>query len=421
MLDISMRVADSISFEMSTGNDFEVGAPDSQTPDVDQPLLHLDDPAVFLDKVYQRRDFAYNKWWHVRQGIIQERVDTERTRLSRTVRYGDYDAEATLRHWKKLRFKIEFECLQIDHDKEWKLGIAHEGPFPGRRRITLRPRYESGSASNQLGKSDSQFGLTNTMGPDELKQALAKAYTGYIRDVTTYEAEVAADPTSPELAPDGAAGLSDPQQPGGANPNNAFNQFGNGWGLVDADGSEEGYGVVGLAPGAIDDQTDPIARPDHTQDLKFFEDNQKQVRQVETGPCYGGVRRITADRVLQEVEVSMVTPSGKYLGYLSFTARELTFTSSIDDKSDDASAVTLQTKKKMRRRRWILAAISSIYLRRYCLRDSAVEIFFRRGKHRSVFVDFGSTRNDAVIRNEFVKLLIEVAPAPAKVSLGKNI
>ncbi len=57
--------------------------------------------------------------------------------------------------------------------------------------------------------------------------------------------------------------------------------------------------------------------------------------------------------------------------------------------------------------------ISAIYLRRYRLRDSALEVFFRKGKHRNFFVDFGHTREDSKARTEFAKALMSVAPNSA--------
>lgn len=60
-----------------------------------------------------------------------------------------------------------------------------------------------------------------------------------------------------------------------------------------------------------------------------------------------------------------------------------------------------------------LDTISAIYLRRYRLRDSALEVFFRKGKHRNFFVDFGHTREDSKTRTDFAKALMAVAPASA--------
>jgi len=37
----------------------------------------------------------------------------------------------------------------------------------------------------------------------------------------------------------------------------------------------------------------------------------------------------------------------------------------------------------------VLADVAGVFLRRYHLRDSALEVFLRRGRHRSFFLDFG--------------------------------
>ena len=55
--------------------------------------------------------------------------------------------------------------------------------------------------------------------------------------------------------------------------------------------------------------------------------------------------------------------------------------------------------------------VSAIYLRRYRLRDSALEVFCRKGKHRNFFVDFGHTKENAKQRNEFAKALMASAPS----------
>lgn len=40
-------------------------------------------------------------------------------------------------------------------------------------------------------------------------------------------------------------------------------------------------------------------------------------------------------------------------------------------------------------------------------------MFFRKGKHRNVFIDFGHKKEDVKQRNEFAKFLMSVAPATA--------
>ena len=77
---------------------------------------------------------ALTKWCQVRRGIVQERVDSERARLSRCMESLDFAAEATVRFWNKLKHKVEAEVFQEQQCCEWKLGVANEGPFPTRRR-----------------------------------------------------------------------------------------------------------------------------------------------------------------------------------------------------------------------------------------------------------------------------------------------
>jgi hypothetical protein len=74
------------------------------------------------------------------------------------------------------------------------------------------------------------------------------------------------------------------------------------------------------------------------------------------------------------------------------------------DHLEDVAAVTLEAHRKTRRRKWSVGAISAIYMRRYRLRDSSIEVFFGRGKHRNFFIDFGSSEDDVRRRNEFVKV-----------------
>lgn len=52
-------------------------------------------------------------------------------------------------------------------------------------------------------------------------------------------------------------------------------------------------------------------------------------------------------------------------------------------------------------------------MRRFRLRDSAMEVFFKKGKHRNFFVDFGHTKENARLRNEFARALMTAAPATA--------
>ena len=92
------------------------------------------------------KEKLFQSWIKMRQGILLERVDTEKARLARTVRALQLASEATDKFWTKLQRKIESEYMDDGHACQWKLGVAHEGFFPGRRRVVLRPRFDVGSA-----------------------------------------------------------------------------------------------------------------------------------------------------------------------------------------------------------------------------------------------------------------------------------
>ena len=49
--------------------------------------------------------------------------------------------------------------------------------------------------------------------------------------------------------------------------------------------------------------------------------------------------------------------------------------------------------------------VERVRKRRYRLRESALEVFLRRGKRRSLFVDFGSEPRDQGRRNDFIRAL----------------
>lgn len=49
--------------------------------------------------------------------------------------------------------------------------------------------------------------------------------------------------------------------------------------------------------------------------------------------------------------------------------------------------------------------VERVRKRRYRLRESALEVFLRRGKRRSLFVDFGPESRDQGRRNDFIRAL----------------
>ena len=109
----------------------------------------------------QAKERLFQSWVKMRQGILLERVDTEKARLARTVRALQLASEATDKFWTKLRRKIESEYLDDGHACQWKLGVAHEGFFPGRRRVVLRPRFDVGPAETGTRDDDDVDGDHN--------------------------------------------------------------------------------------------------------------------------------------------------------------------------------------------------------------------------------------------------------------------
>lgn len=113
----------------------------------------------------------------------------------------------------------------------------------------------------------------------------------------------------------------------------------------------------------------------------------------------------------------MVTPSGNYFGNITITKTDLSFVSLYDTEAckaaADLAAVNLDGKRRHKRRRWMLSAIYAIYRRRYRLRETACELFFNSGKHRSVFFSFGSSKSDVTLRNNCLHILMERCPKSA--------
>ena len=265
---------------------------------------------------------------------------------------------------------------------------------------------------------------------------------------------------------------------------NTPSQPGDGWGLIGADGSDEGYGVVGLTNGNDDlspfevsiirsppspdrmrlkssemtltseisassilsnnttttaltattttavvnntnaQATTNIQQPqaavapvvDMNGDIRLVEEAIQQGRRIDTGPCHTGTRRMSHGPPSFSAKVILVTASGHFCGVLSLAPKDVYFLSSfdrVDENNIDSAAVNVVRQLRIRRRRWTISSISAIYLRRYRLRETAIEVFFRRGKHRHFFVDFGPTKEDAKARTNFARALMEAAPTSA--------
>jgi hypothetical protein len=393
---------------------------------------------------------GFLSWLKVRQGILTDRIDSERSRLSKSMKSQDANSEATKKYWKKAKRKTESEYFLETHKCQWKLGISHEGQFYGRKRLILRPRFDfiytdpstkdailNNSHDTSFGGGSGGEGTDLDMSAEEFDKLLTKEYSGYIKDVTRTDAGTVS----------GGFAVGDERKPGEMSEHGNTGIPGTGWGLVDADGSEDGFGVIGIVkdgnttnPSNLDslkltpvDEKDQapltsvtgiamssktVDEKDILSDLIHTEEALDSIKGVlEVGPSLSGVSRPDSSTPKLEARVVMVTASGTCWGYLQLNDDELFFRSSFgleDARKDDNAAVNIGGREqRMRRRRWKLDCISAIYLRRYRLRDSAIEIFFRKGKHRNVFFDFGHTRDDAKLRNEFSRSLNTAAPSNA--------
>lgn len=313
----------------------------------------------------------------------------------------DLSSEATKKFWKKARRKVESEALGEAHKCQWKLGVAHEGHFPSRKRVVLRPRFDNEYGAYAEGPSVDPEGNSRELtesrnsGDDlsglaagtseELDRALAKACAGYITDVTRDEKGHGAEDQDSKSAGEGGAS-------GGKLTNDSSHGVladgvkvpGTGWGLVDADGSEEGYGVVGLTLSDTSPTSPPVAADsankavtargtsnEATIAVPAAQDQLGDVRQVEenfrlgkanaTGPCHSGTRRVDSGPSMLDASVILITASGNFWGQLSFNGKEIFFTSSSaagSGHAEDSAAVTLSKNIRMRRRRWVVSASS---------------------------------------------------------------
>lgn len=249
------------------------------------------------------------------------------------------------------------------------LGVAHEGYFPARKRVVLRPRFDvcaeeprpvddyddrdrdrdrHRDKGDRDGEADllNEDGGRNSMVEDEyslvesdamnlnsekVKEALAVALGGLIIDVTQGDGKKGdgigenvsvgdESPVSDEVkdrAETAALGFSLRTL---EEKNNSATAPGSGWGLVDADGSDEGYGVVGLEMGAVDHSGVRVIgegdlksnevkgkaqiRIDHDSkinsvandrmgDVRLVESGIREGSDVvETGPSHGGTKKV---------------------------------------------------------------------------------------------------------------------------------
>ena len=380
------------------------GEGDSNAPVIPRDLPSTETLTAVEEEEVLRQSY-FDNWIALRRGIMQDRADSERARLMRTNESIDFSIDATQRYWKSARRKTETELFMDEPSCEWKLGIAHEGYFPSRKRVVLRPRFgdsHRGSKYSYMGaQTVPDMRKSGSMSAEELQMMLLQSLPGVILDVT-----------DASFGEGGGCAL-DSSGKGGAPP-------GSGWGMVDADDSEEGYGVVGVATEGEDEQSPPLENEkiamDSGGDVRAIEEGMRLGRDINTGPAHSGTRRINNDATIQEAEVVLISPSGNYVGVLTFSSKDIFFVSTHEHEGghlDDVAAVTLLPNRRTRRRKWLLSTVCSVFLRRYRLRDSALEVFFSRGKHRNFFVDFGSSSEDIKRRNRFAKALMHYSPRSA--------
>lgn len=338
---------------------------------------------------------AFPQWLALRQGIISERVDTERARLTRAMTLQDMSSESTKKFWRRLRRKLEAEVFQESHFCQWKLGIAHEGPFFGRKRLIARPRYDNfyGVIPSPMHQRLDSSGVHDVdLSSDELNEALQKQYMGYIKDVTRSEG---IEPGDSVPADDTTESLEKSSNTNADNKMKLEDGYvdlpGGGWGVVGADGSEEGFGVVGVAqdfspavffsdsipanadtpvPENISVST-PVPKGKASGNSNTNEEVADKVRPldslagadelyrsaratIETGP---GQAAMFKSESLQKIEakVVMITASGTCWGVLACNGEDLFFRSAQEQseaRAQDHASVNAAKDVKLRRRRW---------------------------------------------------------------------
>lgn len=406
--DLSFHDMDAQSSHSTGANSADESKDDSSALDTSKRGPGGGNILTAVEEEEMLRQSYFTNWISLRRGIMQDRADSERARLARANESAALSMDATQRFWKNFRRKTESETFLDEHSCEWKLGVAHEGYFPSRKRIVLRPRFGEGHRgikySYMGGAQEMQREDSNSMSAEELQMMLLQSNPGIILDVTNAEFDKMGEESSAH----------------GGKASGKSGAAAGGWGMVDADeGEEGGYGVVGVAS-EEEEQSSPLESDkvllDTGGDIKDIEEGRRMGRDINTGPAHSGTRRINNDVTIQEAEVNLISASGNYVGLISFSSKDIFFVTTHEHEGghlDDVAAVTLLPNRRTRRRKWLLSTVSSIFLRRYRLRDSAIEVFFCRGKHRNFFVDFGSSAEDVKRRNTFVKALMHYAPRTA--------
>jgi hypothetical protein len=138
----------------------------------------------------------FQKWRALRTEALQGKQEAERLRSARMDDLASHNLTVTKNYFKTLRGKIQLEIFLEDAEPEWKLGVSHEGSFPARRRVLLRPKYSERSKclsydqyTNQ--ENESQVSLapegdqneSNISAAPELDKILLQSSPGAIVDV----------------------------------------------------------------------------------------------------------------------------------------------------------------------------------------------------------------------------------------------
>ena len=394
-----------------------------------------------------------SKWINLRLGILSDRIETEKLRVAAVEEAVDSSCLATYRFWNLHARKLEMEIFASEKPCEWKLGISHEGPMPFRTRLVVKPKYIDETKPHKALNLSSPSGSSRPRSVDDedfqviesedvLFELKKLSDGGHILDITS------ADNTDIDSDQNGTASSIFSSSAQFRGPSQAKEQT---WGVVDIDGSEDGgFGVVGLenvssvpdyqnggtsmdkavsvdksSTSAVKNSTyNSGVKPATVDDYSYMQESSsinmesfRLSKSIDTSPCHVGERRMEASKILHQSEAVMITPSGNYFGSISVTKTDLYFISLYDIEAckavADLASVNLVGKKRHKRRRWILNTVCGIYRRRYRLRETACEIFFSRGKHRSVFFSFGSSKSDVTLRNNFLQCLMQFSPRSA--------
>lgn len=156
---------------------------------------------------------------------------------------------------------------------------------------------------------------------------------------------------------------------------------------------------------------------------------------IRTGIRVRDDKSMSDSELLRAENVTLVTPRRQYVGTLVLTRSYLYFLRSFEPPPGEATSSTgggkavgfsAGTKEEdgaaggeegeedlFARRRWALKNVCGIYMRRYRLRDTSMEILLRRGRSRALFVDFGRRKEDNQMRDLFTRRMVPLVPRSA--------